>query len=149
MRDVAAELAPYLQRSDLVVVTQPEQAALAWYYLGSGLRWATAFGVDTHPTYMNWDDATARLQAAAPAVVFRRLVDSLTPGTRIVVLRPLTEGADAWRSTWADLVRRRSAQLSALFASDPQLRTLPGALAPHNYRGSCCVASSAVVYQKR
>jgi len=33
-------------------------------------------------------------------------------------------------------------------ATDPQLRPLPGAVAPHNYRGSCCVSDSAIVYTK-
>ncbi|MGO9754744.1 MAG: hypothetical protein ACLP8S_32440 [Solirubrobacteraceae bacterium] len=149
MRDVSGELASDLRPRDLVLVAQPEQAALAWYYLPGGLRYATTLGADTHPSYMDWDSATARLTAASPSVVFRRVIDSLAPGQRVMFVRPLTEGALAWRSTWAMLVRRRAAQWGALLAADPSLVQLPRAQAPHNYRGSCCVASAAVIYVKR
>jgi hypothetical protein len=149
MRDVSGELASYLRPDDLVLVAQPEQAALAWYYLPGGLRFATTLGPDPHPSYMDWDSATARLTAATPSVVFRRVIDMLAPGQRVLYLRPLTEGEFAWESTWATLVRRRAAQWGALLAGDPSLVVLPEARAPRNYRGSCCVASSAVIYQKR
>ena len=33
MRDVAGEMAPRLHPGDLVIVGQPEQVPLAWYYL--------------------------------------------------------------------------------------------------------------------
>jgi hypothetical protein len=46
-------------------------------------------------------------------------------------------------------VRRRSAQWGELLDHDPSLVRLPGAWAPRDYRGSCCVASNAVVYLKR
>ncbi len=149
MRDVSAELAPYLRPGDLVLVAQPEQAALAWYYLPGGLRFATTMGPDPHPSYMNWDDATARLQAATPSAMFTRLIDGLAAGGRILFVRPLTEGESAWSSTWATLVRRRAAQWGELLDHDPSLVRLPGAWAPRDYRGSCCVASNAVVYLKR
>ncbi len=149
MRDVAAELSPYLHPRDIVLVAQPEQAALAWYYLPGDLRYATALGPDTHPTYMNWDGAAARLQHADPPAVLARLLASLSPGQRLVYIRPLTEGESAWSSTWGKLVRRRAAQWGALLSADPRLTPIPGAAAPHNYRGACCVASSAVVYVAR
>ncbi len=40
MRDIGAEMAPQLHAGDLVIVGQPEQVPLAWYYLpgGSALR---------------------------------------------------------------------------------------------------------------
>ncbi len=61
-------------------------------------------------------------------------------------MRPLTEGAQNWQAPWTQLVRRRSAQWGALLASNPSLK--PVAWAPHNYRGSCCVANSALLYRK-
>lgn len=149
MRDVSGELANDLRPGDLVVVAQPDQAALAWYYLPGGLRWATTLGRDAHPSYMNWDRATARLTAADPTRVATRLIAGLAPGQRLMFVRPLTEGASAWKTDWAMLVRRRAAQWGALLAADPALVALPGAVAPHNYRGSCCVASSAIIYVKR
>jgi hypothetical protein len=45
-------------------------------------------------------------------------------------------------------VRRRAAQWGALLSTDPHLKPIAGALAPHNYRGACCVADSAIVYTK-
>ncbi|MGO9972471.1 MAG: hypothetical protein ACLP01_06620 [Solirubrobacteraceae bacterium] len=60
-------------------------------------------------------------------------------------MRPLTEGEAARASTWAKLVRRRAAQWGALLAAEP----LPGAEAPHYYRSSCWVATSAVIPVKR
>src|SRR5205807_7520364 len=44
MRTVGGELARYMRPGDLVVVGQPEQGPLAWYYLPGGLRFADATG---------------------------------------------------------------------------------------------------------
>jgi hypothetical protein len=148
MRDVAGELAPYLNRGDLVVVGAPEQTPLAWYYLPAGLRFANLMGPVAHPTYMNWSDAYSRLAQANPRQTLDTLVASLRPGQHLLYTRPLTEGVQAWSQSWSMLVRRRAAQWGALLATDPQLRRVAGALAPHNYRGSCCVADSAIIYAK-
>jgi membrane-associated HD superfamily phosphohydrolase len=40
MKDVAAEMRQLMRPGDLVVVAQPEQTPLAWYYLPGGLRFA-------------------------------------------------------------------------------------------------------------
>ncbi len=148
MRDVAGELAPYLRPGDLVLVAEPEQSPLAWYYLPGGLRFATTTGAVKDPSSMNWADAYRRLSAATPRSTLTTLVASLRAGQRLVYTRPLTEGAKEWSSSWSALVRRRAAQWGALISLDPQLKPIAGALAPHNYRGSCCVADSAVVYIK-
>ena len=64
-------------------------------------------------------------------------------------MRPLTEGAQNWKASWTQIVRRRSAQFGAIFQADVDKGTLKQvAVAPHNYRGACCVADSAVLYQK-
>jgi mannosyltransferase len=148
MRDVAGELQSRLRGGDVVLVAQPEQAPLAWYYLPAGLRYRTALGPDPHPSWMNWDRAYARLRAADPARQAAALIASLRPGERLVFIRPLTEGEKAWARPWPALVRRRAAQWGAALAAAPQLRPLPGAWAPHDYPGSCCMASSALVYVK-
>ena len=62
-------------------------------------------------------------------------------------MRPLTEGAHNWKAPWTQLVRRRSAQWGAILQADRNLAARC-ATAPHNYRGACCVADSAVLYQK-
>jgi hypothetical protein len=146
MRDVAAEMAPLLHQGDLVVSGQPEQVPLAWYYLPSGLRFADVTGPSKDPQSMNWIDAQKRINHANPAQTLAPLVASLKPGQQLLFIRPLTEGAQSWQAPWTELVRRRSAQWGALLSHDPSLR--PVMVAPHNYRGACCVADSAVLYRK-
>jgi hypothetical protein len=148
MRDLAGELAPYMRPGDLVLVGEPEQTPLAWHYLPAGLRFASTMGPVSDPSYMNWDNAYTRLADADPRATLDRLVASLKPGQRLLYARALTEGAKQWNPPWSRLVRRRGAQWGALISTDVQLRPIAGAIAPHNYRGSCCVADSAVVYAK-
>jgi hypothetical protein len=147
MRDVAGELTPYLRPGDLVLVGAPEQSPLAWAYLPSGLRFASPMGPISDPSYMNWNNAYSRLAGADPRQTFAALMATLHPGQRLLFARPLTEGVMAWKESWPHLVRRRAAQLGALISADRQLRPIAGAVAPHNYRSSCCIADSAVVYQ--
>ena len=63
MRDVAAEVAPYLHQGDLVISGQPEQVPLAYYYLPSGLRYASTLGPSKDPSYADWVKALDRLKA--------------------------------------------------------------------------------------
>jgi mannosyltransferase len=149
MQDVAGEMSPLLHPGDLVVVAQPEQAPLAWHYLPGGLRFATTLGSVSDPSYMNWSGAMGRLQDASPRSVLGPLVATLRPGQQLLLVRPLTEGAKNWSAPWAQLVRRRAAQWGQILTADVADGNLkPIAWAPHNYRGSCCIASAAVLYQK-
>ncbi len=148
MRDVAGELAPLLGPGDVVLSAAPEQTPLAWYYLPAGLRYATTMGPVADPSAMNWSDAYSRLARADPRRTLDALLGTLTPGQHLLAIRPLTEGSAAWKADWSGLVRRRAAEWGALLASDPRLRPIPGATAPHNYRGACCVADSAIVYTR-
>jgi len=146
MKDVAAELAPRLHPGDLVIVGQPEQTPLAYYYLPGGLRFANTTGPVRDPSFMDWINSLQHLRSASPAGTLTPLLDSLRPGQQVAFIRPLTEGANNWEAPWTRLVRRRSAQWGAIIASDKQLT--PVMWAPHNYRGACCVADSAVLYKK-
>jgi hypothetical protein len=149
MRDVGGEMAPLLHKGDLVVVAQPEQTPLAYYYLPGGLHYANTIGPVTDPSYMNWVYALKRLRAANPTATFNRVVGSLPAGRQVLYVRPLTEGAQNWEASWTQLVRRRSAQWGALFQAGVNNGTWKVvAVGPHNYRGACCVADSAVLYQK-
>ena len=142
-------MAPLLHQGDLVISGQPEQTPLAYYYLPGGLRYATTLGPVKDPTYMNWVYALRRLQHAQPKNVLPPLVASLRRGQQVLFVRPLTEGAQNWKASWTVLVRRRSAQFGAILQNDVTNGTLKViAVAPHNYRGACCVADSAVLYQK-
>jgi mannosyltransferase len=149
MRDVAGEMGPLLHPGDLVVVGQPEQTPLAWYYLPGKLRYADTTGAVSDPSAVDWSNALGRLQNAGPQATLGPLVASLRPGQQLLYVRPLTEGVKNWNSAWTMLVRRRSAQWGAIIAGDIASGTLkPVASAPHNYRSACCMADSAMLYQK-
>jgi len=146
MRDVGGEMAPLLHKGDLVISGQPEQVPLAWYYFPSGLRYASTLDRVSDPRYMNWVYALKRLRHANPQATLAPLLASLKPGQQLLYIRPLTEGAGNWETSWTLLVRRRSAQFGAMLADDPHLEEI--AFAPHNYRGACCVGDSAILYKK-
>jgi mannosyltransferase len=146
MRTLAAQVGPLLHPHDMVIVAQPEEVPLAWYYLPAGLRYANPSGLVEDDQSMNWVDALSRLQNANPTSTFHHLVATLKRNQQVLFVRPLTEGAQNWQAPWTRLVRRRAAQWGALFASDPSLKAV--AVAPNNYRGACCVANSAVLYRK-
>ncbi|MGO9959721.1 MAG: hypothetical protein ACLP50_27715 [Solirubrobacteraceae bacterium] len=149
MLDVAGELGPRLRAGDLVVVAQPEQTPLVWYYLPSGLQWADTIGRVRDPSTIVWTDALARLRTANPQKTLGSLIASLNPGQRLLYVRPLTEGEQNWAEPWTQLVRRRSAQWGQVLDDDVANGTLtPLDWAPHNYRSACCVADSAVLYRK-
>jgi hypothetical protein len=146
MRDIAGELAPRLHRGDLVILGQPESVPLAWYYFPAGLHFANPMGTPRDQQSMNWVNALQRFEHANLAKTVAPLIASLKPNQKVLFIRPLTEGAQNWESPWTQLIRRRSAQIGAMLTSNPSLK--PIAWAPHSYRGSCCVADSAVLYRK-
>ena len=148
VRDIAGEVRPLLHRGDLVLVAQPETVPLAYYYLPGSvgyLRYATTLGPVSDPTYMNWVYALRRLQHANPTTTLERLLATLKPGQQLLYIRPLTEGAMNWLAPWTRLVRRRAAQWGAILAADPHLKQV--AVAPHYYRGDCCIGNSAILYR--
>ncbi len=149
MRDIAGQLNSQLHAGDLVVVAQPEETPLAWYYLPSGLRYATTIGPVSDPSYMNWVDALGRLQRAAPAATLSPMVASLRPGQQLLYLRPLTEGVLNWEAPWTRLIRRRAADWGALLQADVTRGVLKQvAWAPHDYQEALQVPMSAVLYRK-
>jgi mannosyltransferase len=149
MRDIAAEMTPQLRPGDQVVVGQPEETPLAWYYLPGGLHFANTAGVVKDPRYMNWVKALHRLTKTNPRATLTPLVNALKPGQHLLFVRPLTEGAQNWEAPWTRMVRRRSAQWGQLLQDDVTRGILrPVNAAPHYYRGACCVGNSAALYQK-
>jgi mannosyltransferase len=150
MRDIGAEMTPYLKAGDQVVVGQPEETPLAWYYLPGGLQYAnTAGGRVSDPRYMDWVKALHRLTITNPQATLTPIVNALKPGQHLLFVRPLTEGAQNWEAPWTMMVRRRSAQWGQLLQNDVDHGVLRQvAVAPHYYRGACCVGNSAVLYQK-
>jgi hypothetical protein len=146
VRDIGAEVGAQMRAGDLVLVGQPEQTPLVWYYMPGGLRYASTIGSASDPRYMNWADALDRFKAAQPERVLPPLLAKLRPGQKVLFVRPLTEGVENWRAPWTQLVRRRSAQWGAILAGDATLRQLQ--VAPQFYRGASTVGNSAVLYEK-
>jgi mannosyltransferase len=148
MKDVAGEMNPRLHPGDLVIVGQPEQTPLAYYYLATGLRFTNTASstILRDPSYMNWVNALKRYKQTNPWKVVPRLLASVKVGQQVLFIRPMTEGAGSWTAPWTRLVRRRSAQWGGIIGADKQL--VREAWAPHTYRGACCVADSALLYKK-
>ncbi len=147
VRDIGAEVGTQLAPGDLVLVGQPEQTPLVWYYMPGGLSYASTIGAVADPRHMNWVDALDRLKAAAPDRVLPSLLAKLRPGQKVLFVRPLTEGVQNWKAPWTQLVRRRSAQWGAILAGDTTLKFVK--FAPLFYRGASTVGNSAVLYEKK
>jgi len=154
IRLLAAQFAPHLRRGDIVVVAQPEETSLAARDLSVGMRVfmpPTPYGQATL-TYSEWREYV-RLAGhdPNPRASLGRLVKSLAPGQHVLFIRPLSETRAGFASLSyrSELVRRRDAQLGALLAGDPELRSV--AWAPHTLRNidqpSCCT-DVAVLYVK-
>jgi hypothetical protein len=149
MRDISGEVTPLMHPGDLVLSGQPDQLPLAWYYLPADLRYVTWIGHPNDASYMDWVYALKHLRASQPAAVLDPLVASLKPGQQLLFVRPLTEGAQNWKSSWTALVRRRSAQFGQILQNDVNRGILKQIWwAPHNYRGASILADSAVLYEK-
>ncbi len=121
-RALAAAVAPYVHRGELVVSTHPEQVPVLRYYLGPGPRFATTLGPVADAQVFDWRSAVERLRAAQPRATLDRLLATVPPGGELVVVTPVFRVYHAWDSTWTKLVWQRSTAWSALLAADPRLR---------------------------
>jgi mannosyltransferase len=146
VRDIGAEVGAQMRAGDLVLVGQPEQTPLVWYYMPAGVRYANTIGAVADPRYQDWADALDRFKAAQPGRVLPPLLAKLRPGQKVLFVRPITDGVENWRAPWTQLVRRRSAQWGAILAGDGTLRQIQ--IAPQFYRGASTVGNSAVLYEK-
>jgi mannosyltransferase len=108
VRDVAEAIGPSLRRGDLVVSTQPEQVSVLAYYLPEGLRYATLTGEVTDTGVTDWRDGPERLRATSPDRDLEPLLDSLRPGQRVALIRPIIFDIRRWQAPWTELVRLRS-----------------------------------------
>jgi hypothetical protein len=122
-REVAALIASHVHPGDLVVSVHPEQAPLLHYYFPPGLRYATALGPMADPGVFDWRDALERLRRADAVSTLGQLVNTLTPGRRLVLVLPIISTA-RWAAPWTRVVRRRSGEWQAAAAHDRYLRRL-------------------------
>jgi hypothetical protein len=147
MQEISGEMRSLLHPHDLVIVGQPEQTPLAYYYLPAALQYANTVGPVKDPTFVDWINAMPRYRAAHPAKVLPPLLNKLKSGQQVLFIRPLTEGVAGWKAPWTREIRTRSAQWGKILGDDKQLKM--EAWAPHNYLGACCVADSAILYIKK
>jgi hypothetical protein len=129
-----------------VIVGQPEQTPVNWYYLPAGMRFADPMGFTRDPRMLDWTDAVDRLAAADPRATYERLIASVPVGGRVLFVRPVTVGVTNWSAPWTLLVRRLSARWGALLQSDPRL--VPMKAAPWFYGTASTVSDNAVLYRK-
>jgi mannosyltransferase len=152
MRQIASEMAPDLHRGDIVVVGQPEETPLSWYYLPAGLRFTNTANhgrLLKDPRYMDWVNALHQMKTTNPVASVDHLVAEMHPGQQLLFIRSLTEGVDNWKAPWTAAIRLHSAQWGAALSSEVSNGTLSvRATAPDTYQEDCCVANSAVLYRK-
>jgi hypothetical protein len=108
VRDIAEAIGPSLRPGDLVVTTQPEQAAVLAYYLPDGVRFATLTGELEDTGVTDWRDGPERLRETSAPEDLKPLMDELRPGQRLALVQPILYDIRRWQAPWTKLVRLRS-----------------------------------------
>ena len=122
VRAVAHAIGPSLAPGDLVISTQPETIPVLHYYLPDGLRYATLTGEVQEHGVWDWRDGVERLEGTSAGRNLDPLIDSLPPGTRVVLVEPITETLNRWQAPWTSLVRIRSKEWAQALSNDSRLQ---------------------------
>jgi hypothetical protein len=122
VRAVTEAIGPSLAPGDLVISTQPETIPVLHYYLPDGLRYATLTGELDEFGVWDWRDGVERLQASNPRKDLEPVIDSLKPGTRVVLVQPIIWTLERWRAPWTKLVRLRSEEWAQALSNDTRLK---------------------------
>jgi hypothetical protein len=142
---VANQIAPFLHRGDVVVVTQTEQLAVVAHYLPAGVEYVTPTGPVNDPYVVDWRNLVHRLQLATPCQAVAPVVNAAPAGTQIVEIDP-AKRLGASGTSWSKAVNSQVLAINALLASDPSLTeetTAAPALRPRPFS-----PVSATVYMK-
>jgi hypothetical protein len=121
-RSITGAVAPYLHPGELIISTHPEQGPVLRYYLGPGFRWANTLGPVKDPQVFDWRDAVDRLEAARAKPTLERLLATVPPGGRFVVITPVFRDYRAWRAQWTKLVWQKSTAWTWLLDRDPRVK---------------------------
>ncbi|HEY8647270.1 MAG TPA: glycosyltransferase family 39 protein [Gaiellaceae bacterium] len=121
-RSITAAVASYLHPGGLVISTHPEQGPVLRYYLGPGFRWANTLGPVRDPQVFDWRDAVTRLDHARAKPTLDRLLATVPPGGKFVVVTPVFRDYRAWRATWTKLVWQKSTAWTWLLQRDPRVK---------------------------
>jgi mannosyltransferase len=118
VRSVSESLAPSLRPGDLVVSTWPEQIPVLAHYLPEGLEYATLWGSVDDVGVTDWRDGVTRLEQTSAPLDLRPLLDSLSPGSRLVLVQPTIYALRRWSAPWTSLIRVRSEEWSRAVRND-------------------------------
>lgn len=125
---MAVSVAPELWPGDLVVSVQPEQLPVIAYSLQragapDGIRYATAIGAQDDVRLLDWRNVLDRFRAATPRVVIDRLLAGQAPGSRVLLVLPVTSSGN-WQAPWTSLVADRTRAWRTILQADPRLRLI-------------------------
>lgn len=125
---MATSAAPDLRSGDLVVSVQPEQLPVIAYSLRragapEGLRYATAIGAQDDVRLLDWRGVLDRFKAATPRLVLDRLLADQAPGSRVLLVLPVTSSGN-WQAPWTSLVADRTRAWRTIMQADPRLRLI-------------------------
>lgn len=125
---MATSAAPDLRPGDLVVSVQPEQLPVIAYSLRradapDGLRFATAIEAQDDTRLLDWRGVLDRFRAAAPRRVLDRLLTDQAPGSRLLLVLPVTSSGN-WQAPWTSLIADRTRAWRAIVQADPRLRPI-------------------------
>jgi hypothetical protein len=148
VREVAETIAPSLAPGDIVVATQPEQVSVLAYYLPEGVRFATLTGALRDTGVTDWRDGPERLRATSPERDLAPLLDTLEPGQRVAIIRPIISDIRRWQAPWTELVRLRSEAWHQFVSNDRRFAVsaieppLPAETRPNAVRATVLVRVS-------
>lgn len=146
VRSVAHNIGPSLAPGDLVISTQPETIPVLHYYLPDGLRYATLTGEESDFGVWDWRDGVERLEATSAETDLAPLIDSLEPGTRVVLVEPIVWTLNRWRAPWTKLIRIRSKEWAQALSNDPTMEI--ASIQPTNFTPPRPNPVRATVYVK-
>jgi mannosyltransferase len=143
VQPAVAAVKAHLRPGSLVLSTQPEQIPTLAYYLPTGLHYATPLGPTKDPRAFDWRDALSRFKHAQARTELQALINSLSPGQRVMLLVPLR-----FEDTplWMKLINKTSDKWMYILNHDPSLHAITWSSKGQNKAG---VPVKATVWIKR
>jgi uncharacterized membrane protein len=143
---VAMQVKPWMQPSDLVIVTHPERVPIMHYYLGSQFRYADLFGPVKDTSLMDWRDALSRVKPVRVATQLEPMLAGVPLHRRVMLVRPIVDKkSKSWKAPWTKRIALQSRHWAHALNADRRFR--PVTAAPFPYAG-LKFGVRAVVYER-
>jgi hypothetical protein len=123
VRAVADHVKPAIGAGDLVVSTQPEWVPALDRYLPDGVMYLTPMGFVPDPRIAEWRNGLKIMRGATAGAALMPVVDHLPPGTRVLLVTPVTP-AQPSQAPWLRAVRIRTREWRAALQADPHLHPI-------------------------